>query len=213
MKYRPLSMHPSLVPAVLDGRKTMTRRPLKREHLSGTGWTMPDTHAHAPTLSAALARYCPLGAVGDGLWLRERARVVGYHERTGQTALRYEADRAVRWMTLPSRLRPVAHGHCIPNGVHKEGARWHGAILEVRVERVQDISEADAWAEGVSTGARDSFGPEEPPDEDPREVGYSSGAWGRDNFRRLWDSIYGPDAWERNDWVWVVRWKTLEAKP
>lgn len=211
MKFRPLSMHPFLVPAVLDGRKTMTRMPLKLK-----GDALAYFHSLAePRVSVRLAQWWPLGAVGDGLWLRERARVVS-HAAIGLSRvwIEYEAGAVRNMVDWPSRLKYVAPGCCIPNGVHREGARWHGEIVEVRVERVQDITKADARAEGVehvdgdsllSSGGWRNYGRTEYEGE---HVSYFLEA--RESVSSLWDSIYAPGFWERNDWVWVVRWRALE---
>jgi hypothetical protein len=74
--------------------------------------------------------------------------------------------------------------------------RWASRILleivSVRVERVQDITEDDAAAEGVAF------------------TKYTN-ANARFHFKELWDSTCGPGAWDRNDWVWVIEFKKLPA--
>lgn len=65
-------------------------------------------------------------------------------------------------------------------------------IVEVRVERLQDISEADAVAEGVT---RSEHG----------------GITARDGFQRLWKSINGADSWDTNPWVWVIDFRRIQA--
>jgi len=81
--------------------------------------------------------------------------------------------------------------------------RWASRItlplVSVRVERVQDISEKDAWAEGVRS----------------TDYGWTDGTTGydtvsaREAFRELWDSIYG--TWDANPWVWVAEWSKAEV--
>jgi len=73
-------------------------------------------------------------------------------------------------------------------------------LTALRVERVQDISEADAKAEGVK--------PWFPKSEDLKQHIQPGGSY-RNGFREAWDSIHGPGAWERNDWVWVPRWNPV----
>ena len=76
-------------------------------------------------------------------------------------------------------------------------------IVSVRVERLQDISEADARAEGIVDGGCTECGNSEPcgcanPSPDAR-----------DSYCRLWGQINGPDAWAANHWVWVVEFRRL----
>jgi len=71
------------------------------------------------------------------------------------------------------------------------------AVTSVRVERVQDITEADAMAEGV----------------DPSIVGYDLDHLKyRAGFMTLWNSIHGPGAWDGNLWVWVIEFERKEKE-
>ena len=84
-------------------------------------------------------------------------------------------------------------------------------VVSVRVERLQDITEADAVAEGVDPGAP-WFPPGqwEPPDEDPRQVGYGRGSFALQNYRNLWDHINGKRSpWASNPWVWVITFRRV----
>lgn len=143
----------------------------------------------------------PFGWKGQRLWVRERARVVHDYPSLRPTAdpmahIRYELDGAdihVRW---PRRLRPPVVGNCIPNGVHREGARHFLEVVEVRAERVMDISEQDALLEGV--------------DRDVYEAGgLVPKGYYRAGFFLLYDSIYGAGAHSR-DWCWVYTLKRAE---
>ena len=86
--------------------------------------------------------------------------------------------------------------------------RWASRILleiiDIRVERLQDISEADARAEGITDGGCLSCGEHEPcgctnPTPDAR-----------DSYIRLWESINGADSWAANPWVWVVEFRRID---
>lgn len=73
-------------------------------------------------------------------------------------------------------------------------------ITSVRVERLQSISEADAWAEGVAHFSAGMNGTPSAGDHDA----------GRVLFRRLWESINGPGSWDANPWLWVVEFRRIE---
>lgn len=219
-RLRPLSLWPDLVRAVLEGQKTQTRRLIvptvldwQWVHSYGDGSfgrVGPDFESNSFT--------CPFGQAGDRLWVRERARVVGVWDRHGppMVRVRYEADGTDHLVTWPDRLKPVALGRCIPNGVHREGARLFLEVTEVRAQRLQDITEADARAEGVE------------PTDDPFQEGneywrcYRSNCEGRggecpgvpsarESFETLWGSINGPESWDANPWVWALTFRRVEA--
>jgi hypothetical protein len=86
--------------------------------------------------------------------------------------------------------------------------RWASRItlelVDVRVERVQEITEEDAIAERSQPALLGYAGV---------SVDYMTDVMSyRDGFADLWDSVYGAGAWERNDWVWVLTFRRLEAK-
>lgn len=92
--------------------------------------------------------------------------------------------------------------------------RWASRItLEVtgvRVERLQDISEADAWAEGCTPGTLDDNG--DPfPAEEPHPSGIGTRGWdsARDWYADLWEAINGEGSWDANPWVWVVEFERV----
>lgn len=138
---------------------------------------------------------CPYGQPGDRLWVREAWQAIDGNER------------ALRIMTEPHPSRGwIEYAATVPEG-HEPPPRWRPSIhmprwasritLEVtgvRVERLQDISEADATAEGVSAI----------PDEMRR-------ATPRCDFQALWQSINGPDSWAANPWVWIVEFRRIES--
>jgi hypothetical protein len=220
MKTRMVSFTDEMVRAMLDGRKDVTRRPLKQAQgpsldvdCNGKGIaTLSWLHGDGPgyPVEETIKRVtCPLGQPGDQILVRERARVIEGVVLNGELTtvrLRYEADGAVSmWMPWPSRLRPVPVGKCIPNGVFVEGARLRREIVSVRVERVQDITEEDAKREGIK---RDDWGVYLGGIfrlNDGRRV-HERCATNRQAFASLWTSIYG-ESWTRNDWVWRVEFK------
>lgn len=203
---RPLSVVQELVPAVLSGDKTVTRRlvtaptrnhllPGEKEHspfLGGDGlWYWKS--GKAGVVHKAVGQRCPFGMVGDRLWLRERARVIDYRAaRSRQEArvrLVYEADETrSAWLPYPSRLALPRLNHCIANGVHREGSRFVDTVLSIAPQRIQDVTDEDARREGVK----------------PRGSGshayYAA-------FRILFCELYGHAAWDNNVWVWRIEWR------
>lgn len=205
MKERPVIFNGEMVRAILHGRKTQTRRVMKsdcmdigekddgsrwpwREHDEGGDYWYP----------------CPFGQVGDRLWVREayqgplfhfdqmetyledtskfeRPEFCEYRADGGKTPEYYDADDNLRYGWKPSIHMP------------RWASRITLEITAVRVERLNDISEEDAKAEGAPTelciiGEKHYMG-----------------------FRTLWKSIYGEENWRANPWVWVIEFKQVSA--
>lgn len=192
-----------MVRAILDGRKTQTRRIVKPQPTGSSTW-LPWNNGQreifAPNNTAATpaSLVCPLGTVGDRLWVREawspdhaafypnfpivyRADFGDEYERNDRGEV-YSSEQK-RW--YPFRWRPSIH-------MPRHHSRITLEITGVRVERLQDISPDDAIAEGISIAA------EPTPLQKLCAVA---------EFRNLWQSIYGPDSWDANPWVWVVEFK------
>lgn len=200
MKEKPILLNSEMVRAVLDGRKTQTRRvvrpPFTRFLDAGLG---------------ANESLCPFGAVGDRLWVREKTKVI--HILNDKKAfVAYLADGEEATVTIPDRLKPIKPGYCLSNGCYREASRITLEITGVRVERLQDISEHDALAEGVRRR-------ESTPVTDPAYCNYlaanlnDASEWfdrPSDSFISLWQSIYGAESWQHSPWVWVIEFKRVE---
>lgn len=194
-----------MVRAILDGRKTMTRRivkPQPDQHHWGTmtGYARrisllecSDGHLHARFQDAIPQNFdepewrkCPYGKPGDALWVREAFAVQPeiWAEHHGKQPVHYFAD-SPKDQIEDYKGKPSIH---MP--------RWASRItLEVTgisVEQLQDISEEDAQAEGVT----------------PSIVGVDLDSMQyRAGFQTLWDSINGKKegcSWKDNPWVWAV---------
>jgi hypothetical protein len=173
--------------------RAQTRRPMKPQP-AGIVYANrfpPRAEVVSGGCGAGWVDLLPQYNAGDVLWARERAlvtRFLPFTDSGPKVTLRYEVDGADSgWVAYPPRLREPRVGHCIPNGVHREGARHFLEVVEVRAERVAEISEQDARLEGVE-------GPSE---------------WVCTNFFALYDSIYGDGAHVR-DWCWVYTLKRAE---
>ena len=176
MKERPILFSGPMVRAILDGRKTQTRRPYNPK----AGFPREDGEV-TPTTADAWTDYgpCPIGQPGDRLWVRET-----WTQNTSGV-IWYRAD-----------------GHSIANGLWRPSIhmpRWASRItLEITrvwVERVQDITEEEAKAEGCC-GGHSSI------------PGYAFSATPREHFRHIWQSIYG--TWDANPLVWAYEFRRVK---
>lgn len=225
MKERPILFSGPMVRALLAGTKTQTRRMLKGDFMRDpSGSQDAKWYFRGPrqacwdsyeTLAELVAHHCRHGQPGDRLWVREawtpdppcdgtwgytawagcrEGQIAGVPERFRHPAFcNYAAD----WLHGPINWTPSIH-------MPRWASRLTLEITGMRVERLQDISEADAAAEGVATRAPDAISPASL-DADPSN-----------QFRWLWESINGPGSWAADPWVWVVEFQRInnpEAAP
>lgn len=207
MKERPILFNAPRVRAILAGTKTQTRRAVKGEALQ---WLERDKFT--PGFVAEAGNHlCPYGQPGEKLWVRETWYCDDFRVQRGPYLkpddMDMEAARADGTMVYraSSGDRPYeAEQPVWRPAIHMP--RWASRItLEitgVRVERLQDISEADARAEGiVPTGG--GFG--------LPDGSHFHGTDPRVSYWSLWESINGPGSVEANPWVWVLEFKRVEA--
>lgn len=228
MKERPILYSTPMTQAKLAGRKTQTRR-IMRVQLScdHSGYVEADWKDKPIQWSEIGLKHgkaycsccgngvelskdwsglnCPYGKPGDILWARETLI------QNGELGLEYFADReAIDESLIPIDYGPYGGTYSfrnIPN-IHmpKWAARIWERITDIRVERLQDISEEDAIAEGIERTATiidteyyANYGDE--------DIGTSLHPI--ESYRTLWQSINGPDSWELSPWVWVIETETL----
>ena len=180
-----------MVRAILEGRKTQTRRvakPVKHPDLGNLYTPGALLREHEP--QHVINRACPYGQPGDRIYVRE---TFSQHPEWGQLAFRADGEEfedADGWLWEPKWI-PSIH-------MPKELARIWLEITGVRLERIQDISEADALAEGArfELASIDS-------------VRIGAAASFRSGFRNLWESTGGD--WDANPWVWVVDFRVLST--
>lgn len=201
-----------MVRAILEGRKTQTRRILKPGKFElpnggSDGWVYATGYEGWGGLSkkefGGLSSYplprCPYGVPGDRLWVRENwaARLDEDHKSPSQLNPAFRVSYWADPRTCNTGCGGAA-GRKRP-GIHMP--RWASRItLEVtgvRVERLQDISEEDARAEGVDT-FDDVLGDDGATPASARRV-----------YARLWDHINGAGSWEANPWVWVISFRRV----
>lgn len=235
MKERPILFNTEMVQAILKGCKTQARRVLKNQpawvdtpegSISSSGWTYQDpkkkvTLRHwneRESFVQELSKYCPLGCVGDRLWVRETF-TQGYDstllksegDDIDAVSIIYKADGAEIYRECPKEVAENwGDWSCDGEGdpVFKPSIhmpRWASRLLleitAVRVERLNDISKADANKEG---------GPKGHPSIDKVSIGLGFKDWPRSWFAQTWAWIYGADSWAANPWVWVIEFKVVE---
>lgn len=226
MKERPILFSEPMVRAILEGRKTQTRRLVKDCDIKGRRKLLPgelDTVGSflddnkAGEFCAYLQKYegvklgvasCPYGEPGDRLWVREafayckiardhegKDRIYSCHRFDSDRVL-YRADTGLRDDLRAVAWRPSIHMPRLASRITLE-------ITEIRVQRLQDISEDDVWKEGVdrSHWRYDIDG----------ECWPASDSQARQWFRPIWESIHGPDSWELNPWVWAISFNRVEV--
>ncbi|EMO8811970.1 hypothetical protein WDQ79_000121 [Klebsiella michiganensis] len=233
MKERGMIFNGEMTRAILDGRKTQTRRPIKwkqtrfteiGEREDGSKWPWSEDVEHA----CDFWHPCPFGAVGDLIWVRETCRAVELE--SGLDVVRYDAGGP----DIPIKAHPLDAGLWVDLYRYRNGEgktvpsihmpRWASRIMleitGVRVERLNAISEEDAIAEGMqgvicpcckgdseySTSQYDSE-TLAVVDEIPCRACESN----RSKFFTLWDSIYGYGQHCIGEWVWVIEFKRVEG--
>ncbi|MFR3744247.1 MAG: hypothetical protein ACLTYF_34345, partial [Escherichia sp.] len=187
-----------MVRAILDGRKTQTRRIMKNQPAGD----FPQTPALIRNVVGAGFQWyghygesgifnCPFGAVGDRIWVRETWAEAG---ASAPDLKLYRANYPEHVPTHYENVPPADEIRWTPS-IHMP--RWASRltleITGVRVERLRDLNEEDAKSEGIT----------------PPSGGVLPGWEYRINFRDLWMSIYGADNWEANPWVWVIEFKVV----
>ncbi len=204
-KTRPILFNGSMVRAILAGKKTQTRRIMKPQpdhELERLGECEDMLFGVRQNGKIGVWR-SPFGNAGDRLWVRETWAVVPHvtdngpkHRAKGDgTGATWRAD----WDGNPSgfKWKPSIH-------MPRWASRITLEITDVGVERLNDISEADASAEGVE---RIDLGPTHLHGMPVHP--YTSYYW--EAFKALWESINGKGSWEKNPWVWVVSFERVDS--
>ena len=196
MKERGMIFNAEMVRAILDGRKTQTRRIVSDRHLnlidvgSQIGECYPlECGIDHENSQSYYREHCPFGKPGDRIWVRETFGDCG--ER-----LVYRADNDDGAQCKVKRWTPSIH-------MPRWASRITLEITGVRVELLNSISQEDAQAEGMElTGWRPTYS-------DPDTGGEVWTPY--DNFAQLWESIYGEESWQANPWVWVIEFRRVEG--
>lgn len=216
MKEYPILFSGEMVQAILDGRKTQTRRVIKDQpalpylwnKVSPNGFQMWTSNPQQGEKGNTELRLCPYGAPGDRLWVRETWRAVELDN--GNDGILYKADNHFKSI---ENSQAAADLWCDAYADRKYGNKWRPsifmprwasrialAVTDVRVERLQEISEEDAIAEGLQ--------------KEVISVGYQNDSVtlrAGPKFVYLWDKINSDRGYsfESNPWVWVISFKVV----
>lgn len=194
VKERAILFSAPMVRAILDGRKTVTRRVVKGinpEYMAAhCDKGRPDWQVNREALASGELEpplRCPYGQPGDRLWVRESFDIESFG--AGVAQIRYKADgkrgnnAGVSDRKLPDRIGGVPSIH-----MPRHCSRITLEVEAVRVERLQEITSEQAFAEGFEDHVRGHV-------------------W---QFRELWHKLNGPESWNANPWVWVVQFRRVE---
>lgn len=212
MRERPILFSGPMVAALLAGRKTVTRRMAK----DVTGDTVPYWPGWKHDGDFVRPEHCPYGQPGDRLWVRETWRAWALVGAGDLWRVQYAADEAHRDLVVGDVIptdwecpRACARGNA--PGIHMP--RWASRltleVTSVRVERLHDITEEDARAEGVerhpepfTSGWRNYE-----PSPAFESVAYHAAA--RESFASLWRAINGIESWDSNPYVWRIEFRRV----
>lgn len=206
MKEHPILFSSEMVRAILDGRKTQTRRVIvpQLEHVSVKGTSEPHCKMwlwagkksdKSYTTLYFLTQRCPYGQRGDRLWVRETLTRCKDSEASKPLAL-YEVGRQQVYCAGNPAPWMWRGDHCPSIFMPRWASRIMLEIVGVRVQRLADISEDEAKAEGVNPSESEFGGFAEP------HVICFMNLWNNINAKRG----YG---WDKNPWVWVIDFKRI----
>lgn len=253
MKSTQIIFNGDMIRAVLDGRKTQTRRIMKIQPpdsdfqlattLCTTGKKSDKGKHHWVKLTANGISILesddrhfpsPYGYEGDRLWVRETIKTLlhckgydngidesgGHDFAEGVATIQYMADGEIKTFddldAVADEQAAKGMGKCIPSILMPRWAsRITLKITGVRVERLNDISEEDAEAEGIAPNC--SLNSHDNCNHEGEWVHYGRGAddfpafSAKESFQSLWESMYGKGSWDANPWVWAIDFKVIKS--
>ncbi|AYH00826.1 hypothetical protein C5E26_07680 [Pectobacterium parmentieri] len=229
MKERGIIFNGEMVRATLSGQKTQTRRVVKSQpdedglaRLRGGPWMDTSERVYR----------CPFGEVGDRLYVRETWGVVSHAFDDDGFMISWTPDRPATAIHEMPFGKGYYSGHAIyaadgaftwgDDDGHEDGRScWKPSIhmpraasrilleiTDVRVERLNDISEEDCWAEGID--AVDGRFENAEIIDMARKTGCCIDD-AKPMFALLWQSIYGEESWQANPWCWTITFKRIEG--
>lgn len=195
MKDRPILFSGAMVRAILSGCKTQTRRVVKPQiDVPRVNYGCIGGQGFGFIFGGQVVK-CPYGELGDRLWVKETHCDIAHEGYPSVWFYRADGDEKPDWV---KKWKPSIF-------MKRKASRITLEIVSVRVERLQEISEADAVAEGIE--------PVQMPTGEVMYEDYLEGgalvARAVSSYATLWDRINGAGAFSTNPWVWVVEFKKL----
>lgn len=205
MRERPIIFNTAMVKAILEGRKTQTRRLVKEKLISEQAefesGNRPNVIHSEPSLKYYIDNSCPFGQVGDHLWVRETFCIGSIEE---QDHYQGWPKPLYVYQDGDPKQYPIHKEWCLSEGISFDDVQWKPSIhmprsacrivleiTNIRVERLLSISESDCVKEGIGSSLlRDCKKPK---------------------FMQLWGEIYGEGTCLDNPWVWVIEFKVIQG--
>lgn len=231
LKERPILFSGPMVRTILEGRKTQTRRVLSdfQQITENDDKESVDKHPGMRFMAGGskdkkwgflffaetaeqiateyLPSHCPYGKPGDRLWVRETwahakmpaEDILVFRSTCPDDKFNYACPQEGTIAQYKiDKWRPSIH-------MPRWASRINLEITNVRVERLQDISEEDAYAEGIDSETSEAYQRAE----HAKLGGVSCSPASIHGFADLWDSINGPGSWDQNPWVWVIEFRRV----
>lgn len=197
MKEHPILFSGDMVKAILEGRKTQTRRIVKPQPFLNKQYSSEEptykewlsmNGSHNDSVEKWI-QFCPYGKVGDQLWVRET------FGKDFFGTIFYKADDLFVPVGAKAKWRPSIF-------MPRKASRIQLEIVNIRVERLDNISEEDAKAEGIeeNNGKYLDYS-------NVKSKHYCLSAFS--SYEELWIKINGKESWEKNPWVWVIEFKRI----
>lgn len=211
MKYIPILYSTEMVKAIYENRKSKTRRTKGLDFINDSfseweylGIDKEGRHLMRNEYGATNAIKCPYGQPGEIHWVRETFANLNVDFSEVQPYFVYQADLFDEDQHGPVTWKPSIH-------MPKTAARFFLKVTDVRIEKLQDISEEDAIAEGILFNnfgykdyLQDASGYGHP------DVDYPHVYGPRLSYKTLWQYINGEESWDTNPWVWVISFERID---
>lgn len=201
MKEYPILFSSEMVNAILDGRKTQTRRALTKQPIDALPMKVPNLWVTLETRNPHHGRVirCRYGVPGDRLWVREtwqtesRFDIFSPSEVPQGSNLRWLADDSIGVASIGcpfGRVRPSIH-------MPRWASRIVLEIMNIRLERLQEITGDECTLEGIQVAWSD-------PNNNNQEI---------ETYKALWDKLNSKRGfgWDVNPWVWVIEFKAVKS--
>jgi hypothetical protein len=217
-KERPILFSTPMVQAILEGRKTMTRRIVKPQPSlkMGVGKWIKNKNIQMIGDQSVVINYMeqnsPYGVPGDVLWVREKFAARDCDTAIHKVTIEYAASEGEKHYIFPKKSmkiiqKPLHAAAKYQPSIHmpKDACRIKLLIKSIRVERLQEITRKDAKAEGIERITIEGKGSGYKVYGDNSDITASE----EFSFYTLWESINGLGSWEANPWVWVIEFEKL----